>query len=39
MVDATSSVVTLLAFGPGITMAIDAIGIRYHGDLSGCTHA
>ena len=30
-------VVTLLSFDPGVAMSIDAIGIRYHGDLSGCT--
>jgi hypothetical protein len=39
LVDATSAVVTLLSFDPGITMQIDAIGIRYFGtDLSSCTH-
>ena len=37
MVGGTSAV-TILSFNPGVSMAIDAIGIRYHGDVSSCTH-
>jgi hypothetical protein len=35
---ATTRRAMLFDFNPGIAMHIDAVGIRYHGDLSGCTH-